>query len=162
MTENYHCCCIKEPVIFSHYVHLQLGHQFHTLLKVCSDRDNIVPLRTRPGWTFAMIVLGVISVLLPMEYWNAMSHSHSSMMQHLQVLCTFVNDNMWQIHWQGGQQIISVVLLIPPKAIGCRQVWISFICIILEIPCLICLLCLSFGFQLYIGVCVCVYIAYCT
>ena len=44
----YHCCCIHEPVIFSHCVHLKLGHRFHALLKVCSDRDDIVP------WTVNM------------------------------------------------------------------------------------------------------------
>ena len=36
------CCCINEPVIFSHHVHLKRGHRFHALLKVCSDRDDIV------------------------------------------------------------------------------------------------------------------------
>ena len=30
----------NEPVNFSHYVLLKLGHQFHALLNVCSDRDN--------------------------------------------------------------------------------------------------------------------------
>ena len=40
----YRCCCINEPVIFSHCVHLKLGHRFHALLKVCSDHDDIVPL----------------------------------------------------------------------------------------------------------------------
>ena len=35
-----HCCCINKPVIFSHCVHLKLGHRFHVLLKVCSDRDD--------------------------------------------------------------------------------------------------------------------------
>ena len=35
----YHCYCINEPVIF-----IILGHQFHALLKVCSDHDDIVPL----------------------------------------------------------------------------------------------------------------------
>ena len=30
--------------MFSHCVHLKLGHRFHALLKVCSDRDNIVVL----------------------------------------------------------------------------------------------------------------------
>ena len=40
----YRCCCINEPVIFSHCVHLELGHQFRALLKVCSDCDDIVPL----------------------------------------------------------------------------------------------------------------------
>ena len=33
-----------EPVIFSRCVHLKLGHRFHALLKVCSDRDDIVRL----------------------------------------------------------------------------------------------------------------------
>ena len=32
----YRCCCVNEPVIFSHCVHLKLGHRFHALLKVCS------------------------------------------------------------------------------------------------------------------------------
>ena len=36
----YHCCCINEPVIFSHCVHLKLRHRFYALLKVCSDRDD--------------------------------------------------------------------------------------------------------------------------
>ena len=31
-------------IIFSHSVHLKLGHRFHTLSEVCSDRDDIVPL----------------------------------------------------------------------------------------------------------------------
>ena len=54
MTENntphdkvilpYSCCCMK--TIFSHCVHLKLGHQFHALLKVCSDSDDIVPFKT--------------------------------------------------------------------------------------------------------------------
>ena len=40
----YRYCCINEPVIFSHCIHLKLGHRFHALLKVCSDHDYIVPL----------------------------------------------------------------------------------------------------------------------
>ena len=32
------CCCINEPVIFSHCVHLKWGHRFHALWEVCSDR----------------------------------------------------------------------------------------------------------------------------
>ena len=35
---------VNEPVIFSHFAHL-LGHWFHALVKICSDRDDIVPLR---------------------------------------------------------------------------------------------------------------------
>ena len=35
---------IYDPVIFSRYVHLKLGHRFHALLKICSDHDDIVPL----------------------------------------------------------------------------------------------------------------------
>ena len=36
-------CCyyITEPVISSYCVHLKLGHRFHALLNVCSDRDDI-------------------------------------------------------------------------------------------------------------------------
>ena len=41
----YRCCCINEPVIFSHCVHHKLGHWFHALLKVCCDRDDTVPLK---------------------------------------------------------------------------------------------------------------------
>ena len=37
----YRCCCMNEPVVFSHCVHLKLEHRFHALLKVCSDRDDI-------------------------------------------------------------------------------------------------------------------------
>ena len=44
ITSYYRCCCINEPVIFSHCVHLKLGHRFHALLKVCSDRGNTAPL----------------------------------------------------------------------------------------------------------------------
>ena len=42
----YRCCCLHEPVIFSHCIHLtcKLGHRFHALLKECSDRDDSVPL----------------------------------------------------------------------------------------------------------------------
>ena len=43
----YHCCCINEPVIFSHCVHFKRGQWFHALLKVCSDRDDIVPLNAK-------------------------------------------------------------------------------------------------------------------
>ena len=41
----YRCCCINEPVIFSQCVHLKLGRRFYALLKVCSDRDDIVPFK---------------------------------------------------------------------------------------------------------------------
>ena len=41
---HYRCCCINQPVIFSHCVHRKLGHRFHAQLKVCSDRDDVVPL----------------------------------------------------------------------------------------------------------------------
>ena len=34
----------NEPVIFSHCVHLKVGHRFHALLKVCSERDDVVNL----------------------------------------------------------------------------------------------------------------------
>ena len=40
----YRCCCINEPVIFSHCVHPKLGHRFYALLEVCSDCDDIVPI----------------------------------------------------------------------------------------------------------------------
>ena len=43
-----HDCCIhvhvNESVSFSHCVHLKVGQRFHALLKVCSDRDDTVPL----------------------------------------------------------------------------------------------------------------------
>ena len=45
MRSYYSCCCINEAVMVSHCVHLKLGHRFHALLKVCSDHDDIVPLR---------------------------------------------------------------------------------------------------------------------
>ena len=41
----------NEPVIFSHCVHLKLRHRFHALLKVCSDRDDIVPWKKRCAFT---------------------------------------------------------------------------------------------------------------
>ena len=41
---HYRCCCINEPVIFSHCVHLKLGRWFHALLKVRFDCEDIVPL----------------------------------------------------------------------------------------------------------------------
>ena len=40
----YRCCCINEPVIFSHCVYLKLGCPFHALLKVYSECDDIVHL----------------------------------------------------------------------------------------------------------------------
>ena len=40
------CCCINEPVFFSNCVQRKLWHRFHALLKVCSDRDDIVPLKS--------------------------------------------------------------------------------------------------------------------
>ena len=36
----------------SHCVHLKLVHQFHALLKVCSDCDDIVPLSTKTIITY--------------------------------------------------------------------------------------------------------------
>ena len=48
----YCCCCINEPVIFIHCVVLKLGHRFHALLKVCSDRDDTVPLKLTYWWEF--------------------------------------------------------------------------------------------------------------
>ena len=43
MIRSYYCCCsMNKPVIFSHCVHLIVGHRFHALLKVCSDRDDII------------------------------------------------------------------------------------------------------------------------
>ena len=44
---GYRCCCINEPVNFSHCVLLKQVHRFHALLKVCTDRDERVPLSTR-------------------------------------------------------------------------------------------------------------------
>ena len=44
------CCCLNEPVIFSHCVHLKLGHRFHALLKVCSDRNDTVPYCSLEHW----------------------------------------------------------------------------------------------------------------
>ena len=44
----YRCCCINEPVIFSHCVHLKLGHRFHALLEACFDCNDIVPLTLTP------------------------------------------------------------------------------------------------------------------
>ena len=46
----YRCCCIHEPVIFSHHVHLKLWHRFHALSKVCSDRDDIAPFKLKLTW----------------------------------------------------------------------------------------------------------------
>ena len=40
----------------SHCVHLKLGHRFHALLKVCSGRDDIVPLIQKRG-TWKMLIL---------------------------------------------------------------------------------------------------------
>ena len=38
-----YCCCINEPVIFSHCVHFRTPIPY-VLLKVCPDHDDIVPL----------------------------------------------------------------------------------------------------------------------
>ena len=55
MIRSYYCwCCINEPVIINHCVHLKLGHRFHALLKDCFDRDDIVPLKA----TFNMVNVG--------------------------------------------------------------------------------------------------------
>ena len=48
------CCCIHEPVNFSHCVLLKLGHRFHALLNICSALIvMILPLEitllTSPG-----------------------------------------------------------------------------------------------------------------
>ena len=40
----YCCCCITEPFIFRHCVHLNLGHRFHVLLKICFDHDDSILL----------------------------------------------------------------------------------------------------------------------
>ena len=41
----YRCWCINKRVIFSRCVHLKRGHRFHALSRVCSDPDDVVPLR---------------------------------------------------------------------------------------------------------------------
>ena len=41
----YRCCCINEPVIFSHCVHLKLRHRCHALY-----RDDIVSLNVLSYW----------------------------------------------------------------------------------------------------------------
>ena len=51
----YRCCCVNEPVIFSHFVKLKRGHWFHALSNVCSDHDDdTAPLSRllRPGISF--------------------------------------------------------------------------------------------------------------
>ena len=48
MIRSYHCCCcMNEPVNFSHCVHLKLGYWFHALLKVWSDHDDTVPFNMK-------------------------------------------------------------------------------------------------------------------
>ena len=59
MIIGHDCCCyMNEPVIFGQCV-LKLGHRFHALLKVCSDCDDLVPLRFMTGnyASFAILVL---------------------------------------------------------------------------------------------------------
>ena len=60
----YRCCCmhVNEPVIFSHCVHLKLGHRFHALLKVCTVRDDIVPLNTKCTCTVKVLCKTVINL----------------------------------------------------------------------------------------------------
>ena len=36
---------MNEPVIINHFVPLKVGHRFHALLKVFSDRDDTVPFK---------------------------------------------------------------------------------------------------------------------
>ena len=61
----YRCCCIhvNKPVHFSHCDHLKLGHWFHALLKVCSDRDDIVPLTITQAWYFKEAIASVALIL---------------------------------------------------------------------------------------------------
>ena len=41
MIRSHYRCCINEPVMFSHCIHLnKLGHRFHALLQVRSDHDD--------------------------------------------------------------------------------------------------------------------------
>ena len=59
MIRSYHrCCCINEPVIFIHCVHLKLGHRFHALLKVCSDRDEM------GIWSFILFYIVLLANLI--------------------------------------------------------------------------------------------------
>ena len=57
---------MNEPVIFSHCVHLKLGHPFHALLEVCCDRDDTAPLRTllliRNQWIHKWIELIIVPI----------------------------------------------------------------------------------------------------
>ena len=62
----YRCCCINEPVIFSHFVNLKLGHWFHALSKVCTDSDDTAPLRAKHARAYPMNGLSFDS-----ELWTA-------------------------------------------------------------------------------------------
>ena len=100
MTENntyirsyYHCCCINEPVIFSHCVYLKLhvGHRFHALSKVCSDCDNTVSSLVHVEcWHVSMEVAGsnpaVVNFSLFIQNWSKNVPSQSVAFSYL-ALC---------------------------------------------------------------------------
>ena len=65
---HYRCCCINEAVLFGHCVHLELGHRFHALFKVCSDHDDIVSLSDNAWNTHVQCTEGLVLTWVHVEY----------------------------------------------------------------------------------------------
>ena len=74
----YQYCCINEPVIFSHCVHLKLGRRFHALLlrswqycpfKQCESYGLIKGRRGRYHLGYSPMVPRMFSILCRFEYF---------------------------------------------------------------------------------------------
>ena len=114
----YRCCCINEPVIFSHCVHLKLGHRFHALLKVCSDRDDIVPLKVLAALKkLAFSTMVTRSYDLPRKLWShssscfssqssSSSSSKSASSLELRLLKTKATNKETRITWDQGNTLL--------------------------------------------------------
>ena len=79
----YRSCCINERVIFSHCVHLKLGHRFHALLKVCSDRDDAVPLMAEVDMSQVHVCIRELGELSKID----LNCQFSAVLQIMQDLC---------------------------------------------------------------------------
>ena len=77
----YRCCCINEPVIFIHCVHLKstLEHWFHALLKVCFNRDDTVPLSGQQNsYSFTCISYMYMYILFYLKGTSVSSRSEQT------------------------------------------------------------------------------------
>ena len=97
MTRSYYCNMNQS--IFSHCVRVKLGHRFHTLLKVCSHRDNTAPLNNN-----LIRVIVLILVLIP--YIFLYSYSWRSTQIQLQSWSTRTHEEVLDYNYRVGVLVL--------------------------------------------------------